>query len=621
MTLLALSVKFFLPIIAIVVVLNTAFLFLVVQKRSHVKYFLIYLFSLSLWLVIKPIRNIDTYTYSLLFPSFKNMLFVSVCCPTYLLAYFEMIHKKIPTKKITYIYGVCGVFGLLVFFFSKFFSTSFSSLSLSNYASSNASLAVNVIMFSMTIACYGFTVLHCVRNHRYKNIKGKIFIINSCLFIVAMIFGQIFRRWDVFYVFAIFHSYFLLASVLLSVRELREKVDNTANHIRSYFINNVFSKGNQKSLKSLKSIFEISEITHFPNCVILVECDKVSGLERNKIIPFLEGHLTSYNSFCIQMDETRVMVLLEWNENIPRNDVTVIKLIENIQSHWNSEKRGVIHFGIGNCYDNPTDLSNSYSEAINALDFISTSVDFSASDGNQVVHIKNIESSEVGKFVLLNENKSRIINTIKNLDLVNLEVETKELLACFKVNFKNDIMLWRIGASGIVSSVMENISPSYQSKEFDQLIIDFFESINTKEDFKSIVDELETVFSKMIGLISENYNSKEQQLLNKALDYMKENIHKNISLQEMADLLFVSKSYFKTMIKKNLNTGFIDYFTELKINKAKEMMANSSKNITEIAFELGYNSSSYFSTVFTKVEGLSPKKYQQQNLDKKRDLP
>ena len=57
----------------------------------------------------------------------------------------------------------------------------------------------------------------------------------------------------------------------------------------------------------------------------------------------------------------------------------------------------------------------------------------------------------------------------------------------------------------------------------------------------------------------------------------------------------------------------IKYLNELRIRNACQMLKNSNKNITEIAYDVGYSDSNYFSRVFKKVKGVSPSEYKEQN--------
>lgn len=86
------------------------------------------------------------------------------------------------------------------------------------------------------------------------------------------------------------------------------------------------------------------------------------------------------------------------------------------------------------------------------------------------------------------------------------------------------------------------------------------------------------------------------------------NLNRLIYVDELADLIKISTSYFKTWFKENTGITPKEYINRLKIKQAKIDLLQE-KTITQVAFNLGYNSSQYFATSFKKFTGLTPKAY------------
>ena len=74
----------------------------------------------------------------------------------------------------------------------------------------------------------------------------------------------------------------------------------------------------------------------------------------------------------------------------------------------------------------------------------------------------------------------------------------------------------------------------------------------------------------------------------------------------------MSYSKFRKMFKEYTGFAPAQYIQEVRMNMAKEMLANTSKSIKEIAFELGYDNKDYFFTVFRKITGITPVSYRKQ---------
>jgi AraC-like DNA-binding protein len=105
----------------------------------------------------------------------------------------------------------------------------------------------------------------------------------------------------------------------------------------------------------------------------------------------------------------------------------------------------------------------------------------------------------------------------------------------------------------------------------------------------------------------QSYN---QQLLQKATDFILDNSDKNLNSEKVAGVIGVSLRKLQRLTKEELNctpTGFI-YL--VKLNKAAELIRLKSGNIAEIAYSLGFSSPSYFSKIFKQHFGMSPLEYQ-----------
>ncbi|MEG0649777.1 MAG: AraC family transcriptional regulator [Oscillospiraceae bacterium] len=91
--------------------------------------------------------------------------------------------------------------------------------------------------------------------------------------------------------------------------------------------------------------------------------------------------------------------------------------------------------------------------------------------------------------------------------------------------------------------------------------------------------------------------------------YLEDNISKRLSLSDICRDNLVGRSYLQKIFREKTGGGAMEYFGELKIAHAKEMIRESSHNFTEISVLLGYNSIHYFSRHFKKVTGMTPSEY------------
>jgi YesN/AraC family two-component response regulator len=82
-----------------------------------------------------------------------------------------------------------------------------------------------------------------------------------------------------------------------------------------------------------------------------------------------------------------------------------------------------------------------------------------------------------------------------------------------------------------------------------------------------------------------------------------------MTLASLAEKYNVESSYFSRMFKQEMGKNLMLYIAEKRIEKAREYMKDPNINLTEIAFLIGYDDYTYFSRVFKKITGKSPREY------------
>ena len=93
------------------------------------------------------------------------------------------------------------------------------------------------------------------------------------------------------------------------------------------------------------------------------------------------------------------------------------------------------------------------------------------------------------------------------------------------------------------------------------------------------------------------------------MDYIDTHYDRNIKLEELASLIHLQPNYFIKYFKKNFGDSPMKYVNKLRIEKAKELLKQSSNPVAEIARQVGIEDSYYFSRLFKKYAGVSPKSY------------
>lgn len=98
-----------------------------------------------------------------------------------------------------------------------------------------------------------------------------------------------------------------------------------------------------------------------------------------------------------------------------------------------------------------------------------------------------------------------------------------------------------------------------------------------------------------------------------AIEYMNENFSENITVEKLAEMTCLSKSYFMRRFKEAAGVGAIEYLSQLKIKKACELLSKTDKTVAETVFECGFRNLSNFNRQFRKIVGCTPKEYRKIN--------
>lgn len=103
--------------------------------------------------------------------------------------------------------------------------------------------------------------------------------------------------------------------------------------------------------------------------------------------------------------------------------------------------------------------------------------------------------------------------------------------------------------------------------------------------------------------------SKSNEITKKAIRYISKNFSKNLTLDDVANHVHLNPAYFSTLFKQSTGSSFKEYLNMVRVEESKRLLANTDYSIIDIALATGFEDQSYFSKVFKKYTGLTPKQY------------
>lgn len=127
---------------------------------------------------------------------------------------------------------------------------------------------------------------------------------------------------------------------------------------------------------------------------------------------------------------------------------------------------------------------------------------------------------------------------------------------------------------------------------------------------EDILAWLDSFCEKVCGLLADRKEKRSDKLVYMAKRYIHEHYREKLALSDIADELNISSGHLSTTFSRYMNQTVSDYIAEVKIEHAKELIDSGQYLIYEIADQLGFENAYYFSKVFKKVTGMSPKNYE-----------
>jgi AraC-like DNA-binding protein/ligand-binding sensor protein len=143
----------------------------------------------------------------------------------------------------------------------------------------------------------------------------------------------------------------------------------------------------------------------------------------------------------------------------------------------------------------------------------------------------------------------------------------------------------------------------------------FGSKVLTPRQHEGVV-KLLSIFAQHISMVSNQIlvqrENTEPPPITRAKQFIQENQAEDLSLGQVARAVNTSIFYFCKMFKKATGLNFTDYVSRIRVEKAKNLLLNHNLRVSEIAYEVGFQSLTHFNRVFKKIMGQSPTEYRSQ---------
>lgn len=133
--------------------------------------------------------------------------------------------------------------------------------------------------------------------------------------------------------------------------------------------------------------------------------------------------------------------------------------------------------------------------------------------------------------------------------------------------------------------------------------------INNIKDIDKLTLYLNKIFIQFFDYLFNFNKIKHVDAIYKAIDYVKNNYLKKITLDEVASYVQLSPAYFSKIFKQEMKMNFNNYLSKIRIEKSKTLLLNEELSLIDVSYLVGFSDQSYFSKVFKRVVGVTPGRY------------
>ncbi|MBU3188117.1 PocR ligand-binding domain-containing protein [Clostridium bowmanii] len=137
----------------------------------------------------------------------------------------------------------------------------------------------------------------------------------------------------------------------------------------------------------------------------------------------------------------------------------------------------------------------------------------------------------------------------------------------------------------------------------------YLNEVSTLNNVEKLCEWIIKVLDRFSECVYNLENINNCHIIQKSMEYINDNVSMNISLDSVAEHVYLSPAYFSKLFKKELGINFIDYLNKVRIEESKKYLTNLKISLSDIAHNVGFTDQSYYTKVFKKIEGISPGQY------------
>lgn len=399
---------------------------------------------------------------------------------------------------------------------------------------------------------------------------------------------------------------------LQKLKTYKKQIQETLPIARNQFLKDLVEGKitDYEEVKEKTDLLELNLNKDYLNCTI-INFHKIFDL---KITIKLSDYLLSNNlgELLIQSEQQVLLILTPTKNSRSLLEKQINRIIDILDDHLSEDDTNNFTLAVGRICKNILSLADSYQDA---LSLVQKYLYHQAKRVNYIYNEENIKES-TNNYPYSQEN--RLLNSI-------MEGNKKESLKNFLTYWQSISKSKKYSITAIKKNIVQFlnilehrlINHDISLEKNYNIIPPFTTFIRNLETLTDIENKLRDLIIKVVKLTAKVNNKTAQSsypAIHKAIKYIRDNYNKKITLNEVADNVYLNPSYLSVLFKQETGQNFIDYLSNYRLAKAKELLKRLDLKIYQVGDLVGYKNPKYFTEIFKKNTGLTPNEYRKSNL-------
>ncbi len=402
------------------------------------------------------------------------------------------------------------------------------------------------------------------------------------------------------------------------LERLQQRVEEAMPAIKHEYINDLLG-GSTLSQDALEKKRRFLGLPDHPQTVLLLQlgdfaqvtAGKTEGerqLLKEQLLALVEGIVASSSALLHRQSDDRIVLLLPTSLVQPgaAGRQAATEIAERIWQAINQQLHLKVAIGIGRTVAAPGELRQSLGDALQAVCYQASL------GGNHVMHIDDVDFAYGSTAMPVEE--EQVLQGMRMGDREQALTQLEALLVLLEREEDGRLqpLRWRL-LELLVLLTRAAVLGGANAEAATQASIRQLELINQADTTGSLRRIVPQAADELLRLVLAERGLRHQRLVKRAIAYLGQHFDQQLSLEDVAKVVYLSPFYFSHVFKEQTGITFVQFLTETRLAAAKRLLRDTQLTVGQVAERVGYNDVSYFSRVFKKQVALTPTDYRRLN--------